>query len=354
MIIGIFSKFDMAGGSEFRCTELANGIAKYTEHTALLLVEKRFPSRLDQYVHEKVEIVENCFTSPEGFYKSDRILIVNSDSKEFSRTDYWRGKTHRHSFSIEMEKLKNKKMYFLYNFIVSPSRHLYEFEKYGADVSIITTNKKFFNEITKQDRYEQIRIFPRYTLESPIDPDLLEIRLREPKGPVCFGMHSKRLNNKWNDEFVNLIKLVNEKYTPEQIQFRFMGVKGNLIEKLNFFENVTCLQEDEESVKDFLNQIDVFLFFPDWKREEPWARVIAEAMVAGCPVIALNRGGTEDQVLRYNNGFLCKRLKDYQQNIIYLMEHRDIIPIMSRNSIRIAKDFYSLNVNKKLMNILEK
>jgi len=354
MIIGIFSKFDMAGGSEFRCTELANGIAKYTEHTVFLLIEKRLPSKLTQFIHEKVEVVENCFTTPEYFYKSDHILVINTDSKEFSRPDYWSGKTHRHSFSLDMEKLKDKKMYFLYNFIVSPSRHLYEFNKYGTDINIITTNRKFFNEITKQDRYEKVRTFPRYTLESPIDPDLLTIRVREPKKPICFGMHSKRLNNKWNDELINLIKLVNEKYTPEQIQFRFMGTKRSLIEKMNKFENVTCLKEDEETVKDFIDQLDVFLFFPDWKREEPWARVIAEAMVAGCPVIALNKGGTEDQVLNYNNGFLCKKLKDYHQNIIYLMEHPEVITTMSQNSIRISKDFYSESVNKKLMNILSK
>ena len=182
MLIGIFSKFDMAGGSEFRCTELANGIAKYTEHIALLLVEKRLPPKLKNFIHDEVKVVENCFTSPEYFYNVDRLLVVNTDSKEFSRPDYWRGKTHRHSFSVEMEKLKKKRMYFLYNFIVSPSRHLYEFNKYKVNVSIITTNRKFYNEITKQDRYERVRIFPRYMLGSPINPDLLNIRTRKPKG----------------------------------------------------------------------------------------------------------------------------------------------------------------------------
>ena len=58
------------------------------------------------------------------------------------------------------------------------------------------------------------------------------------------------------------------------------------------------MKENEESVRDFLDQLDVFLFFPEWSREEPWSRVVAEAMVSGCPIIALDRGGTKDQVLK--------------------------------------------------------
>jgi len=94
------------------------------------------------------------------------------------------------------------------------------------------------------------------------------------------------------------------------------------------------------------------MFFPDWKREEPWARVIAEAMVSGCPVIALNKGGTPDQVLHYNNGILCKNYKDYYKAIITFIEHKEMIPKMSNNSLRISKNFYSEAVINKLMNII--
>ena len=75
--------------------------------------------------------------------------------------------------------------------------------------------------------------------------------------------------------------------------------------EIDKIENVDCLDENEENVSDFLSSIDVFLFFPEWKREEPWGRVIAEAMVSGCPVIALDRGGTKDQVLNSNHRSHC-------------------------------------------------
>lgn len=353
MKIAIFSKFDMTGGSEHRCLELANGISRFTEHESFLLAEKHIPSGILQHVDKDVHVVENCFLMPEYFYNSDCIIIVNTDARDFSTIDYWMGKSIRHNLSINIDGLKDTKMFFLYNFIVSPSRHLCGLANAGIDTSIITTNNKFFNEITKQDRYDSVKMLPRYILASPIDPDKLKIFIREPKDKVCFGMHSKRLGNKWNDEIEKLIKDVNKRYTSDQVEFRFMGIKGDLRKKIEKIENVICLNENEESVKDFLSKLDVFMFFPDWKREEPWGRVIAEAMVSGCPVIALNKGGTEDQVLRGNNGFLCKRYNDYLKYVIHFIEHKDEIPVMSLNSIRISKDFYSERVIKKLLNILQ-
>jgi len=353
MKISIFSKFSMAGGSEFRCVELCNGISKFTDHEAFLLSEKDLPQKLFNYIDKNVNIIENCFLTPEYFYNSDVIIIVNTDSRDFSTLDYWRGKSPSHNFSIDIEKLKNKKIFFLYNFIISPSRHLNQLKEKGVNVGILTTNNKFFKEITKQDRYEFVRDLPRYILTSPIDPQKLNIFIREPKEKICFGMHSKRLGNKWNDEIEKLIKDINKRYTKEQVEFRFMGVKKDLKKKIENIDNVICLDEDKEKVSDFLSKIDIFLFFPEWKREEPWARCIAESIISGCPVIALNKGGTEDQVLNYNNGFLCKKYDDYYKYVVYLIEHKEIIPIMSKNSIRISKDFYTERVISKLMNIIK-
>ncbi len=356
MIISVFSKFDMAGGSEFRCVELANGIARQTGHQSFLLAEKKMPDKLKKYIDSAVTVVENCFTNPDYFYNSDNIIVVNTDAKDFSTIDYWIGKSPRHNFALDLDKLKGKTMCFLYNFLVSPSRHLHTFKEYGINLKIITTNNKFYNEITKQDRYEHVRIIPRYKLGSPIDQNGLEIFTREPSNKICFGAHSKRLNNKWNDEIHNLIKDINNRYKDvdvPKIEFRFMGMKRDLRKKVSVFENVVAMGEDEETVKDFLKQIDIFLFFPDWKREEPWARVIAEAMVSGCPVIALNRGGTSDQILNHNNGFLCKNYKDYYKAVIKFIEHKEMISQMSNNSLRISKSFYSESIINKLMKILE-
>jgi glycosyltransferase involved in cell wall biosynthesis len=345
----------MAGGSEFRCIEFANGLIRFTTNETFVLAERKMPDRLRKHLDPRAVVIEDVFGSPKYFYDLDAMFVINTDAKEFSTKDYWTGKSPRHNLSIDLERMKNKKMFFLYNFIVSPSRHLSELVDEGWDINIVTTNSSFYSEITKQDRYESIRILPRYILESPINPDLLEVRERiiDVEKPIVFGMHSKRVGNKWNDEFPKLIEKMNDRYGAEKVKFRFMGIKSELSVKLTSFENVCCMKEDAESVKDFLNSLDVFLFFPDWGREEPWARVIAEGMVSGCPVIALDKGGTRDQVMHAHNGFLCKKIDDYYNHMVYMVEHPEMISKMSKNSLRLSKYFYTCDIIERMMRMID-
>ena len=340
-MIAIFSKFDMAGGSERRCVELANGIKKYTNHEAFILAEKDFPAALTSLVVDGVTVVKDAISNPKYFTDADCVIVVNTDCREFSTLDYWEGKSTRHNKQVPIEGIK--KMMFLYNFLVSPSQHLHEIAQF-TDVGIITTNSKFFDEITKQDRYASVRTLPRYVLGSPIDPDTIHTKVRTEAN--VFGCHSKRLGSKWNPEWPKLEGKITDRYPAAE--FRFMGMKDEIAKGMKG----VCLKENENPVSDFLDSLDVFVFFPEYKREEPWARVIAEAMVAGLPIVALDRGGTSDQVLKYNNGILCKKFDDYHRAIVYLIEHPKVIEIMSRNSIRIAREFHTENVIKKLMEMI--
>ena len=61
MKIGIFSKMEMSGGSEFRCAEMANAIRKYTEHSATILCEKNIPDKILSRINGKVEVCKNVF-----------------------------------------------------------------------------------------------------------------------------------------------------------------------------------------------------------------------------------------------------------------------------------------------------
>lgn len=337
-MIAIFSKFDMAGGSERRCVELANGIQKYTTHKACILAEKDFPKSLAGLVDEGIAIVPNAFSHPNYFVEAICVIVVNTDCREFSTLDYWHGKTSRQNNAISPTIIR--KMIFLYNFLVSPSRHLDEIAKH-TDVSIVTTNRRFFDEITKQDRYERVRGLPRHILESPVNPETIKTRIRE-KADV-FGCHSKRLGSKWNLDWPKLVNEIKTSY--KQTEFRLMGNKKDI-------PSACCLRENEQVVSDFLDSLDVFVFFPDYRREEPWARVIAEAMIAGLPIIALDKGGTSDQVLKWNNGILCKKFDDYHKALVYLIEHPETVKMMSQNSIRISNNFHTKNVIKKLMEII--
>lgn len=349
MKIGIFSKFEMAGGSERRCMEIARGINQYSNHEAIILCERNLPSSLRQ--DREFECIENSFDNLEHFNSCDIIIVINTDSKDFTTANYWLGKSSRHDKSIG-DGLNGKRIWFLFNFLVSPSRHLDELESMGAKVGIFTANKKFFDEITKQDRYEDVRALPRYQLNSPIDPESVIQRIRGVGGDTLnIGFHSKGLGNKWNDEIPDLVKKVYDRY-GESIRFSFMGIKSELRSCLSSCANVTCLSENEISVKDFLNRLDLFMFFPSFKREEPWCRVIAEAMVSGLPVLATDKGGNPDQVLNGNNGFLCKRTDDFYKRIVEMKENPSIINIMSQNSIQISRDFTTEAVIKKMLGII--
>ena len=116
MKIGIFSKFECAGGSEFRCVELANGILKYSGHIPVILVKgTKLPDKVKERLHKKIEVVLNAISFPEKFYELDQLLTINTDSQEFTTLEYWQ------SF-LDIDRLPP--MAFLFNFIVSPARHL--------------------------------------------------------------------------------------------------------------------------------------------------------------------------------------------------------------------------------------
>lgn len=336
--IGIFSKFEMAGGSEFRCAEMANAINMFSNNKAYLLGERKIPQRIKDSLSDGVEWFENLSSDNiDKFYEVDSLLIINTDSKDFTTLDYWHGKSDRHTNFIDLTKIKQ--MSFLFNFLISPSRHLYELKPYINDIRIITANSKFFEEINKQDRYENIRVFPRMKMESPIDPQKLTIK-KTPSDKIRLGMHSKGLGNKWNDEWNKLIEQTQE-ILGDAIQFNFMGMNKENRERVKDLPNVRVMKEDEMSVKEFLQNIDIFTYFPSWGREEPWGRVIGEAMASQCPIIATDRGGNKDQVIPGNNGYLIGKnnLKDYVKKIVKLVNHPGLREEMGLNSYRISKTF---------------
>lgn len=351
--IGVFSKLEMAGGSEFRCAEMANSIANHTPHQAFLLAEKDVPGRIGEYLNDKVKVFKNVFLpepkNKDILYEMDAILIVNTDCKTFTHADYWLGKSERHGHAIDLSKIKQ--MVFLFNFLVSPSRHLYTIEEHCKNVKIIVTNNKFFNEISSQDRYELVRQIPRIRLESPINPDLYDSQ-KYPSSTIRFGMHSKGVGNKWNEDWPKLIEMCNKRLN-NQISFDFMGMPGSLSSKLKNFKNVRIRKENEVSVREYLNNIDVFTFFPSWKREEPWSRVVGEAMMSACPIVATNKGGNQDQVIHGNNGYLFKKLNDIFKHIVHLTENPDEIWRMGQNSLFLAQEFKSQNVAEKFARFVE-
>jgi len=353
MNIGVFSKFAMAGGSEMRCAHMCNAIAEFTEHQPYLLCEGGIPDKISSAVKPGVTVIKNV-CSPDNiqnFYDMDHILVVNTDSKDFTTLDYWEGKTDRHSSFIDLEKVKG--MSFLFNFIVSPARHLYQLETKCRDIRIITANKRFFDEISSKDKHEHVRHLKRFILESPIDPTCVS---QDKLGGsiVRIGKHSHALGNKFNEEHAELIKRVNAKH-GDRVIWDFMGVPKDRIDEIKNFKNVIIRRTFSLPVKDYLKGIDIYLFYPSWKRQEPWARSVAEGLMSGAPVVATDTdGGNRMQIINGSNGFLCKSIDDFEKNICTLIEDVDLRNKMRDNAIFYSRFFKSETVIKKFVEFISK
>lgn len=348
-MISIFSKFKIAGGSERRCVELANAIAKYSgQDVKILCRETSFPNKLHEILSDKVNLVLDCLNKPEEFYSSDKILTVNTDSREFASIEYWK------SF-LDLEKMRNKTMIFLFNFIISPSKNLNLFEEFNIKLGIITTNKKFYDEISSKDKFLNIRHLPRIILESPIDPEKMIISNQSDNSEFNINFLSKSYSDKWNDDILPLVKFLSSMSNDhKKIKINLMGVKHELRSKLSDIENVYVHGENAIQLNEFFKKCNLFIFYPSYKREEPWARVIGEAMSCGVAIIALNNsGGTELQVINENNGFLCKNLSEFIDKCVLLITDNNLCKQMGKNSLIYSKYFSSEMICRKLLMFID-
>lgn len=351
MKIGIFSKFEMAGGSEFRCAELANGLSKLTGFQSFLLSERAIEGRVKHTVLPGVNVCDHIFSDHhrELLYSLDHLVVVNTDSRQFTTADYWLGKTDRQRVAIDLSRIRQ--IAFLFNFIVSPACSLPELNRLGPSISIIAANQRFFNEISEQDRYHDVRHFPRLMLESPINPEFISVE-KVPSAAIRFGMHSKPLRSKWNTELPLLIEELNRSHQG-RVQWDLMGTPSNSVSSFSGQTNVRCRPEFALPVNEFLQRLDVFVFFPEWQREEAWSRSVAEAQMSGCPVIATARGGNCDQVIHGNNGFLCKTRADFLRACQLLTEQSALLQQMRANALIHARRFRTQAVVERLVEFLK-
>lgn len=354
MRIGIFSKFEMVGGSERRCVEMANALARFTPHEAFLLAEDDLPASLEPSIDSRVRVTKHLLrgaaAAPDVLYELDCLLTVNTDSKVFCRRDYWSGKSERHATCVDLSRIPQR--VFLFNFVVSPSRHLWELEIAGSPLKIITANRKFLEEIGDQERYRRVQHIPRITLESPINPEPLTTGKR-PSSLVRIGMHSTSNGDKWNRDWPRLIHTVNDCCGAERISWRFMGVPGTMRNELGKFPNVEAVAEHTRPVPEFLRELDLFVFFTSWKREEPWSRSVAEALMSGCPVVATPRGGNRDQIVSGNNGLLCKSFEEFADATVALTQNPSMRAALGNNAALRAADYTSENVIHRFVRFVE-
>ena len=346
--VGIFTKMGMVGGSEFRAVEMAAAINQVSGCQGVLLIEKEMPEKLRAVIGPGVEVHEGIFSRPdiEALYSVDHLLIINTDSREFTTEAYWQGMSPIHAYKVDLTRIRQ--MVFLFNFIVSPSCSLPALKRRVPDIRIITANSKFFDEISEQDRYEAVRHYPRLQLESPINP-----MVALPKAEAArlrLGMHSLPSPGKWNKQFPELIKAVNDRH-GERISWDFMGMHQSVQKNIQD-PNVIKRPAFSLPVDEYLTGIDIFVFFLEWKREEAWARCAGEALMSGCPVITTAKGGNRNQVIHGNTGFLCKSFDDFVAACGRLIDQPELMNAMQQNAQSFARSFSSSEIARRFLDFL--
>ena len=347
--VGVFTKMDKVGGSELRVVELANAISAVEGYRSVLLVERDMPERLRLLVRPQVELHAGVFSRPnvEALYGLDCLLVINSNSRRFTSLEYWSGATPSHPHGVDLGRIKT--LTFLFNYVVSPASQLSSISSLVPDVRIITANKKFFNEMGSQNRYEPVRHFPRMRLESPINPDVALPKTASPR--LRLGMHSLPNRRKWNRQWPELIPRLNAEF-GDRIAWDFMGMPRSLQEKIRA-ENVVLRREFLTPVSEYLRGIDIFVFFVEWRHDEAWASSVGEALMSGCPVVTTARGGNRDQVVEGNNGFLCGHLDEFVLACRKLLLNPALLRALQENARRASKEYASENVTRRLLSFLE-
>ena len=346
--IGIFTKMDIAGGSEFRAVELANGIAKLSGYVSVLLLERGIAGRLRPLLHEGVEVHTHLFHDADhaAIYSLFHLLVINTDSRSFTDPEFWCERSEAHPHPLDLTRIRS--MSFLFNFIVSPACKLPEIAKCTPDIRIITANTRFFNEISQQERYRPVRHYPRLMLESPISPD---VRLPKRKSEqLRFGMHSLPVRSKWNEAWPQLVERVNIA-GGNRVSWDFMGMPRDLQRGIKA-ANVTFRREFSLPVGTYLRGVDCFVFFPQWIREEAWARVVGEALTSGSPVVTNNRGGNPEQVVHGHTGYICRKNEDYEASCLEVLADPTAISLLSRNALAAARLFRPGYIVRKFLDFV--
>jgi glycosyltransferase involved in cell wall biosynthesis len=349
MKIGIFSKLGHAGGSEMRAAELSSIIIK-SGHECYLLCENGLNelvrSRLLPEVKVFTDVLGEKGTNLLKLYEVDTLLIINTDSQSFTTLDYWQGKTEHHKFEVDIHRIKQ--MVFLFNYGIAQAATLNTIRTRCRDVRIICSNRNYFNLITERQLFEPVRHFPRIILDSPIGP-IISDKNYSPK--VRIGKHSKTMGYKFNSDHKTLINAINYRF-QDQITWDFMGVPKDRVAELSDIPNVIIRKEFSIDVPDYLKDIDIFLFFIDYNRSEPWSRAVAEGMAAGCPVLATKKGGNNDQIIHGNNGYLCESLDDFYNYLAYLLENPEKVRQLGANAKICSKQYAPDVVFRKLLDFI--
>ena len=158
---------------------------------------------------------------------------------------------------------------------------------------------------------------------------------------------------------LDIFSKVHEKNSKLRLKIVGEGSQRELleskIEKLNLKEYVTITGRiSSDRVKDELASASVFVLTSIC---ESFSLVLCEAMECGLPCLSFNIDVGPKEIIKDGyNGILVKErnIDEMADNIIKLLNDEEKWKMISKNSLEEVKKYYSENVAKEWINILEK
>lgn len=158
---------------------------------------------------------------------------------------------------------------------------------------------------------------------------------------------------------LDIFSKVHEKNSKLRLKIVGEGSQRELleskIERLNLKEYVTITGRiSSDEVKDELASASVFILTSIC---ESFSLVLCEAMECGLPCLSFNIDVGPKEIIKDGyNGILVKErnIDEMADNIIKLLNDEEQWTMISKNSLKEVKKYYSENVAKEWINILEK
>ncbi len=154
---------------------------------------------------------------------------------------------------------------------------------------------------------------------------------------------------------LDVIKLLDNRY-----KLTLLGFGAELENLKNYAYNFLSLspdrvkfieKPDKSQLAVWYKEADLFVFA---SQTETQGLVVAEAMAAGTPVIALNGPGVEDCIINNYNGFLIHSREDMAEKINLVINNRDLHKKLQEGAFATAHNYRSETLVRKLENFYQK
>ena len=154
-------------------------------------------------------------------------------------------------------------------------------------------------------------------------------------------IHVGRFNGVKNHSFlIDVFNEINKEYKETSLHLLGDGpLRGDIeqkVKKLNLNDKIV-FHGNVSNVPELLNESDVFLF-PSIYEGSPLS--IIEALAAGLPIVASDRGGIPGLVENNVNGYLCDlKVEDFKNSIKNIIENKNLYNAFKINNINKSKDY---------------